>query len=412
MADSKGSNLQSAQHVEKVFARVGLVAAGIVLLILVIVIDVLLTDGAQVVGEPEGDALDILTEDGRQLGRAESGVHFVLTPETLYEHQPNQLADEGYWINAWGLRGPTVETPKSRPRLLVVGGSAAFGNRGGSNASTLPKSLARSLPDFEILNGAVIGYLTSQEVALVSSKLIALEPDWIVAFDGWNDLYDRYWWENFGSFESSHRGVSVTFNAIENRLANYRRAQMEPSYALIEWWSSIVRNSTILRALYGGLASPPEVTSPTPLDPEMINRAIEGYVANMQRLDELARARNSRLLVVVQPALGQLLSAKELERARQQALDFGGGDGYWLHFPAAYRQFRERVTAALRQRGIAVLDASQALARRGVEGKTLFVDPVHLSPLGNDQVASLIVQEIKKSTTAPAPPVPGENAQP
>jgi len=409
MAKSADSSAGRGLRAEKVFARIGLVAVGTALVVLVLALDIFFTQRVDIVAEPEGDALDILTEDGRQLGRAESGVHFVLTPETLYEHQPSQRADQGYWINAWGLRGPEIDSSKTRPRVLVVGGSAAFGTRGGSSASTLPKSLGRSLPEFEVLNGAVIGYLSSQEVALVSSKLIELEPDWIVAFDGWNDVYDRYWWENFGSFDSSHRGVSVTFNAIENRLANYRRVQMEPSYALSEWWLSLVRGSTILRAFHTGLAGPPDIPTPVPPDGPMLDQAIEDYVANMKRLDELARARDSRLLVVVQPALGQLLSSTELERRRTMALDFAGGDGYWLNFPSSYRQFRERAVAELQKNGIAVLDASLALEGGEDNGMSLFVDPVHLSPLGNHRLANVIAQEIMESAETTDSPAPEED---
>ena len=149
MATKDARTSPTRSRVEAFFARIGLVAAGFVLVVGVLALDVWLTGTVHVVAEPEGDALDLVTRDGRALGRAESGVEFILTPETLYEHRPSQRADEGYWINAWGIRGAEIDRVPRRPRVLVVGGSAAFGTRGGPAASTLPKSpLGLASPSF------------------------------------------------------------------------------------------------------------------------------------------------------------------------------------------------------------------------------------------------------------------------
>lgn len=401
MADDGVRPSQGRLRVEVFFARLGLAAAGFVLVAALLVLDVWLTSTVHIVAEPEGDALDLETRDGRPLGRAESGVGFVLTPETVYEHRPSQMADEGYWINAWGLRGPEIERVASRPRVLVVGGSAAFGTRGGAGASTLPKSLQALLPEAEVLNGGVIGYLSSQERALVETRLIDLAPDWIVAFDGWNDLYDRYWWSNFGSFDSEHRGVNVTFNGVENRLANYRRVQMEPTYGLFETGISLVRNSTILSSLYELLAPQPPPREVQPPDAEMLERTLEGYVANMRRLDELSRSRGSELLVVLQPELGQTLTDQEYAAVVDSNGQFGYGDRYWEYFTPGYRVFRQQAAKRLRDAGIRVLDASPPMAKARRSGLRLFVDPVHLSDAGNRVVAGIIAARAPERIFSP-----------
>ena len=402
MADEGVRASPGRPRVEAFFARLGLVAAGFVLVAGVLALDVWLTRTVHVVAEPEGDALDLVTRDGRPLGRAESGVEFILTPETVYEHRPSQRADGGYWINAWGIRGPEVDRVARRPRVLVVGGSAAFGTRGGPAASTLPRSLQALLPRAEVLNGAVIGYLSSQERALVETRLIDLAPDWIVTFDGWNDLYDRYWWMNFGSFDSDHRGVNVTFNGLENRLANYRRVQMEPIYGLFETGVSLVRNSTILSSLYRFLAPQSPPRDPRPPDSEMVEKALEGYVANMKRLDEIARSRGSELLVVIQPELGQILTDREYAAAASSEGSFAQGDRYWTNFAPAYRAFRQEAEKRLRDAGIRVLDASPPLAKARRKGLRFFVDPVHLSDAGNRAVAEIIAGQAPARIVSPS----------
>ncbi|MED5261506.1 MAG: hypothetical protein VX574_03810 [Myxococcota bacterium] len=409
MTEKSARTSPTRSRVEAFFARIGLVAAGFVLVVGVLAFDVWLTGTVHVVAEPEGDALDLVTRDGRALGRAESGVEFILTPETLYEHRPSQRADEGYWINAWGIRGPEIDRVPRRPRVLVVGGSAAFGTRGGPAASTLPKSLRVLLPRAEVLNGGVIGYLSSQERALVETRLIDLAPDWIVTFDGWNDLYDRYWWMNFGSFDSDHRGVSVTFNGLENRLANYRRVQMEPGYGLFETGISLVRNSTILSSLYRLLAPQPARREPRAPDSEMVEKTLDGYVANMKRLDEMARSRGSELLVVIQPELGQILTDREYEAAARARGSFAQGDRYWAYFSPAYRAFRREALRRLEEAGIRVLDASPPLAKARRKGVRFFVDPVHLSDAGNHAMAKIIAGEAPARIVSPSGTEPAEH---
>jgi lysophospholipase L1-like esterase len=383
----------ATDRIEQFFARVGISAAALLLVVGVIALDLLLTDLAVPLANPIGKDFLLVTQDGRELGQGQrGGLRLMLTPFTIYENLP----DDRIGINSFGLRGPEIDQTPSRPRIIVIGGSAVYGH---GYQHTFVTQLGRRRPDCEILNAGVIGYLTSQELALVVFRLLDLQPQLIIAFNGWNDLYDRYWWKRYGHSESGHRGVNINFNIIEARLINYRRIRWDPTFALLETAQSIVRNSTLLSALGRVLRPGLEAPAPPDLSPAVIEEAVAGYIANMTMLRDVSRSRGSRLIVVLQPELGQLLTPAEIEWAKVEWVKLRElnpeewDDEYWITFPPAYRQFRARAYAGLADAGIAVIDGSSRLKTNGA-GSAHFLDPVHLTAAGHSIVAEFLSAEI------------------
>ena len=382
-------------RVERFLGRLGLAALGLAVIPVVIGIDLALTQEVGPLTRDSGeDAVDLVTVDGRELGWAAPGIRLVHTPHTLYENFPNQTLD-GYRINSIGLRAPEITLVPERPRVIVIGGSAAFG-LGVEGRDTLSSALGRELAEAEVLNAGVIGYQSSQELALVVYKLLDLKPSLILAFSGWNDLFETFWWERFGDAEMQYRG-NVIFNEMETRLLKYREIEWNPGYAIREAGLSIVRNSTILSALYRGVGRSAGEQA-QPVSPatagQRVDQVAEHYVANMKKLSDLARSRGGRLLVVLQPEEGQLLSFGELSnRSRGKG---GGWPGfwYWSNFPASYLAFRSQVALALAQAGIEVIDASRLLRDQAPTG-SLFVDAVHMTPAGYALTAQLIRDEVR-----------------
>jgi lysophospholipase L1-like esterase len=382
-------------RVERSFSRLGIVAASLLIVAAVLAVDMALTDEVRLLGTGEAD-VDLITRDGRELGWPTLGMRLNFAPLTLYENRPNQSVG-GFRINSHGLRGLEITPAPDRPRVVVVGGSAAFGVRVPDDG-TLSAALGKQIPASEFLNGGVIGYLSSQELALVVFKLLDLEPSLIIAFNGWNDLYDRYWWASTGSQGTEGYGVNVIFSAIEDRLAKYRRIEKEPSFAALETGRSIMRNSTLLSGLYRVLRP---VFSKAPdrqlgqVWSQQLDEAVATYVRNMTMLRDVARSRNSRLIVVVQPELGQLLEPSMLAEFREEKRNLNGDDQYWVGFPASYADFRRRIVWALSSAGVNVIDGSARLSEAGGDS-ALFVDPVHLEPRGYALIARAIREDVQR----------------
>ncbi len=397
---------RATERVERIFARLGIVMLALALLGAVFAVDLLTSGDPAATGEDAVTGtfdMRLVTRDGRPVGGLASGVELALTPFGFYENRPNQVATKkshgvrvAYRINSAGLRGPEPESPPARPRVVVVGGSAAFGLRV-SEEATFQARLGRQLPQLEILNAGVVGYLSGQELSLSVHRLLALQPDLIVAVNGWNDVYDNYWWSVVSGDRGAPSASNSNFRILENRLAAYRRVQSDAGPALAQALQTIHRRSRILSILTGWTRGESASSSILPFDESWRSALVEQYVDNMTTLRDVARSRGARLLVVVQPEMAQVMGTALAGYLRQSGRrHLIPGDGYWIHFPDLYREFRRQAVERLAAGGVAVVDASERLARvgGGGDGARFFVDPVHLSPIGHDKLAEALAPEL------------------
>ena len=126
------------------------------------------------------------THDGVALFGHRGKLQIALHPFAGYANLPNQ-STKHFSINSRGLRGPEVARDKGgRKRIAVVGGSSAFGTGLASDDDTFEVQLGRLL-NAEVLNGGVIGHQSGQELVLLLTELVELQPDLVIAYDGWND---------------------------------------------------------------------------------------------------------------------------------------------------------------------------------------------------------------------------------
>jgi lysophospholipase L1-like esterase len=119
-------------------------------------------------------------------------------PERVYEATPNTSGfawETDISINSLGFRGReySQHKPNNSYRIIVLGDSIAFGNSLALE-NTFPHRLeqlfASALPanQVEVLNLALSGYDTLQEIATLAEVGIALEPDMVVLSECINDI--------------------------------------------------------------------------------------------------------------------------------------------------------------------------------------------------------------------------------
>ncbi|MBI4229889.1 MAG: SGNH/GDSL hydrolase family protein [Planctomycetes bacterium] len=102
--------------------------------------------------------------------------------------------------------------PPGTVRILCLGGSSVFCD-GIPDAGTWPARLQEALRvragggPVEVVNGGVNGYTSSQSLGLYLGRGAALSPDWVIAYQGWNDFK---WWGHLSS-EADWAGVQTVY---------------------------------------------------------------------------------------------------------------------------------------------------------------------------------------------------------
>jgi lysophospholipase L1-like esterase len=104
--------------------------------------------------------------------------------------------EQTFKINGLGFRGPEFEGPKPEGtlRVICVGASTTFGHSAPSDATTWPRllegQLREALPGktIQVINAGVPGYTTFHNLPNLGLRLLPLEPDVVVFYQGVNDL--------------------------------------------------------------------------------------------------------------------------------------------------------------------------------------------------------------------------------
>jgi lysophospholipase L1-like esterase len=128
----------------------------------------------------------------------EPQIVYLFDPEIGYVLAPSQQgwSNDGFMtVNSLGFRGPEVALPKppGRFRVVLLGDSVTVG-LGVADQETFAAQLAPELKrrlagrDVDVVNLAVSGYNTAQEVALLKRNLERLEPDLVLVGFYVNDV--------------------------------------------------------------------------------------------------------------------------------------------------------------------------------------------------------------------------------
>ena len=112
--------------------------------------------------------------------------------ESYYGKEPKQL------INSLGYRGKeiTKEKPAHTFRIVCLGGSTTFGLGEADEAYTYPALLEKRLnelypsgPHFEVVNAGTPGWSSGESLINLHFRVLDLNPDMVVLYDGINDTF-------------------------------------------------------------------------------------------------------------------------------------------------------------------------------------------------------------------------------
>ena len=307
------------------------------------------------------------------------------------EYRPFVMWDRkkfsGRWINVdqsgvrrtWNPVFPVGVMPRT---VYFFGGSTAWGT-GARDDFTIPSHLSRMLndnqPGYRVVNYGETAYTFPQElVQLVLLLRDGGRPDYVVFYDGFNDVYAAY---QSGRVRE-HQNYDIMARRMEGR---------EEKKTMLDRLSREVSRFMTVRTLAnlagGGLGDGEggellfeEIAAQYPKAKleALSGDLIRQYEKNMDLLDHLARAYGFEYLCLWQPSLftEKRVDPEEKDcdvRFRDQAL------------ADLYRKVHRNITGIANRN---FHDVTDALAERSVP---VYIDVCHISEEGNRLVADRIL---------------------
>lgn len=271
-------------------------------------------------------------------------------------------------INAFGFRDRRTEYQPKPPglyRVFVTGGSTAFGSGAESDEATLAGALEKLLVadgrKAEVVTAALPAWATTHERILIEQRLVALAPDRIVMFSGFNDIL----WGTFGvdtrwffTFNDQH--FLTLLNQVERRVGR------------------------------ADLGDPHRFYRDEPVDCTVV---AERARRNVEGAARAAATVGADLVFVLQPSI--FSTAKRLTPRELRARDKMAG---WTdRFRRCYATMREAL-GSLRAPGYRFVDLSQEFGALP-ETTEFFIDTSHFPGAGN----RIVARALKDAVTWPSP---------
>jgi lysophospholipase L1-like esterase len=310
-----------------------------------------------------------------------------------YEHwviRPN-LRTRIFRTNSLGFRGPetAVQKPARRFRIVVLGGSSAWGFGCTADERTTPGRLQTLLRekypgrDLEVINAAQIGFTSTQELIYYHRLIAPMAPDLVLLFDGYNDV--------LADLTNSASGWPLNAGLLQSRYQDSFRRQQ-----LVRDLAAFLRQSCFLdltsRKLSELMASARH-SSVTPIVPPATTAA--GYIRNVIALSRLAGP--GTVWIALQPVPAYTRKALAPEEARILEEKEKTVHGYTERVATTYRAMEAGVRAA----GLPVINLELAL---GTAPRLMFADECHFGDEAAERIAITIAGEWYHSNALPKSP--------
>ncbi|MEM7594153.1 MAG: SGNH/GDSL hydrolase family protein [Cyanobacteria bacterium P01_A01_bin.83] len=379
-------------------------------------------------------------------GENEQGLLAKNTIATGYELVPNQKSK--YWqINEQGFREETavpLTKPQDEIRIFLLGGSTAFGYGNASNSATISTQLEKRLqerlqqqltspklykPDllpfdkterqkaiakpskiksgnYRVINAAVPGYASGNELAQVALGILKYQPDLIVILNGYSDLMlpseqqavvvapninsndnDSKILAYLGQFADLVQNNSYLAQVVLNQWSNYSTTDSKADFLLDEQTSQMIKHL-------------PENET------ELLKR-VTRYTEHQKQILKLSAAARIPLVVAIQPEITGRNPSQLTNEEGEIATELGRTyikqvrDDYPLFTKAAF---------SLAQAYPKNLKAVDLYRLTDKYPSPSFIDAVHLNETANQKVAEQLYYAI--TTFSKMQVIPKQAAKP
>lgn len=276
-------------------------------------------------------------------------------------------------FDALGNRGPGLETPKRRVRVLCYGGSTTFDASHDWDRTWPGRLQARLGPRYEVVLAAQNGATTAD--TLVNYALVNAESraDFVLTYEGINDLESSYAPGFRPDYAHRRRKIEGTPYPFFDRLP--RALHYSAFYTALRW--RLVGPRGDLHARF---------SRPTAYDFKNGPFGLAAFRRNLVSLHAIARSRGATLVI------GTAQYYRPWADSRFGP-DFGEG---WERGIAAENDVQRDLARSLPGAYLA------EVARSFVPGEAEMVDFCHLTERGNELVADAFYKALKRAEAAGA----------
>ncbi len=385
-----------------------------------------------------------------QRGQAFDGLpdHGQLTvkrsPVLGYRLVGNQQ-NSAWKINEQGFRADqslSADKPKDEVRIFLLGGSAAFGQLSSNNQATISAQLESRLnqqvsaqkatpgkfrPDtlpyfadelekalklppriretrYRVINAAVPGYASGNELAQLAFEVLPYKPDAIVLMNGYSDLL----------LPSANEGVDVP--GVEALLESAPRHLMaslgnqlndffHQFYLVkgVQYW--VFRPQMSFKQLIPPVEAPVQERLTT--DAKELGLRTDRYRQNLQQVSRLASASKVPLFVALQP---EVSSRAAKPAGREKEILDQLGSGYPEQIKTGYGKLQGAIEQVKRDApGVSTLNLMEVMNRTQGE---VFQDAIHLTDNANGAIANRLFETITPKLHVQPKPYAGGDVPP
>jgi hypothetical protein len=310
----------------------------------------------------------------------------IYEPYTAVALRPNyefRIKNYYYHINSLGFRSKELIEPKPPEvfRVFILGGSTVEGGLNDQWAidTYLGQDLKKYYQGVEVINSGIVGYTSKEELALLQTRILDLQPDVVVIFDGRNDLYYSIM-ENGSPYYSCKNVLDklINYPTFYSLSTNLARFLTKKSAAITRTFRFCFRQKQ--QAVY-------------PHKVKFKDLAIATYVSNLRLLKAALEINGIKGIIAFQPTLGY---AKDNVTAYEKSVasylqDEEKSD--WLsQIPLVWPQVGRQVAAIADSGPVRTYDLTRVFEQTR---ETAYIDSVHYTPLGCQIIASRLSEIIR-----------------
>lgn len=284
--------------------------------------------------------------------KADWGVTRLYDPDLFWKLTPNTRLNRQVTTNSLGLRGPEIEAKKANEfRILSLGESTTFGLQLPIEA-TYSFRLEQLMGPVEggtvrVINAGVPGYSIFQGLAYLRCCGLALKPDAVLLYFGFNDFLPISYRVDRDAGAEARQGLLTDIQLFEQR--------QQPLYRATH---TLATYSNFARFLLFRVSSDATSSSRSSSQPRV---PLEDRRRILTELLALANEHALRLIVIV-----------------PWYLEFSGHEALLREFAAAH--------------DLVLVDIPRHVSPRA----DYFIDPFHPNAAGHEIIARLIAEEISR----------------